>query len=269
MERLMLLPSIHCTSASISKQMILLKSTLLKGANLRSSRSISRKIPPPGKPPICPPAKRILYHVVHHRWMKPDVVKELLWRRHVYNNAMVSLRKLFKEESARNKYEDMIAKETREENEEFEHLLTINEERNRKAAEKRNEREKEELKKMESEYLKSIENELERRETNVKQRMKEVLQMVERSKHFVTDETLDEKIEEALDNPVVYDYAIDLQGNRYYVPIPEKYIKGTPPRQKGRMYDITLGVEHYSKLVPFSADSNLNTQKEDFKQKQQ
>ncbi|CAG9531932.1 unnamed protein product [Cercopithifilaria johnstoni] len=235
----------------------------------QSCRSISRKIPPPGKPPICPPAKRVLYHVVHHRWMRPDVVKELLWRRHVYNNAIVSLRKLFKEESAKNSYEDMIAEGARKENEEFEHLLALNEERNRKSAEKRTRREEEELERMESEYLKSIEKELERRETNVKQRMKEVLQMVERSKHFITDENLDEKLEEALDNPVVYDYAIDLQGNRYYVPVPEKYIKGTPPRQKGRMYDITLGTEHYSKLVPFSADSSRSTQKEDFKQKQQ
>ncbi|EJD74832.1 hypothetical protein, variant [Loa loa] len=201
--------------------------------------------------------------------MRPDVVKELLWRRHVYNNAIVSLRKLFKEESARNRYEDMIAKEIREENEEFEHLLAMNEERNREAAEKRSEREKEELKEMEYEYLKSIEKELEKREANVTQRMEEVLQMVERSKHFVTDETLDKELEKALDNPVVYDYAIDLQGNRYYVPIPEKYIKGTPPRQKGRMYDITLGTEHYSKLMPFSVDSNTSVQKVDFKKKQQ
>lgn len=48
---------------------------------------------------------QVLYHVVHHRWMEPDVVKELLWRRHVYNNAIISLRKLFKEESAKNRYE--------------------------------------------------------------------------------------------------------------------------------------------------------------------
>lgn len=48
---------------------------------------------------------KVLYNVVHHRWMRPDIVKELLWRRHVYNNAIVSLRKLFKEESAKNSYE--------------------------------------------------------------------------------------------------------------------------------------------------------------------
>ncbi|MCP9259580.1 BMA-MRPS-26 [Dirofilaria immitis] len=222
MARLILLLPLQRSSECISGPMVLLKSQPLKGINFRNCRLISRKIPPPGKPPICPPAKRILYHVVHHRWLKPDVVKELLWRRHVYNNAIVSLRKLFKEESARNKYDDMIAKEASEENEEFEHLLKINEERNRKAAE---------------------------------------FVSVERSKHFVTDETLDEKLEEALDNPIVYDYAIDLQGNRYYVPIPEKYIKGTPPRQKGRMYDITLGTEHYSNLVPFSANSNTSAQK--------
>lgn len=83
---------------------------------------------------------------------------------------------------------------------------------------------------------------------------------VERSKHFVTEETLDEKLSEALDNPLVYDYAIDLQGNRYYIPVPEKYIKGTPPRQKERMYDITLGTEHYSKFVPFCSASNTSKQ---------
>lgn len=79
---------------------------------------------------------------------------------------------------------------------------------------------------------------------------------------------MDEKLEEALDNPVVYDYAIDLQGNKYYIPVPEKYVKGTPPRQMGRMYDITLGIEHYSKLVPFSADSNRSARKVNFKQQQ-
>ncbi|KAK6101506.1 Mitochondrial ribosome subunit S26 family protein [Brugia pahangi] len=252
---------------SIFASLFLWETARPKGINLRSCRLISRKIPPPGKPPICPPAKRILYNVVHHRWMRPDVVKELLWRRHVYNNAIVSLRKLFREESVRNKYEDMIAKEKQEESEEFEYLLSANEERNREAAERREEREKEELRKMECEYLKSIEKELERKEINVKQRMKEVLQMVERSKYFVTDEILDEKLEEALDNPVVYDYAVDLQGNKYYVPVPEKYIKGTPPRQKGRMYDVTLGTEHYSKLVSFSADSSTNALKEGFKRK--
>ncbi|VDN06103.1 unnamed protein product [Thelazia callipaeda] len=215
---------------------------------LQISRLISRKIPPPGKPPICPPAKRALYYVVQSRWMRPEDVKELLWRRHVYNNAMVSIRKLFKEELARNSYQDQIMKEVEDEREEFERLIAENDERNRKAAEERNVREREKFEKMESEYLKSIEQELSRRETNVKEKMKEVLEMVERSKHFITEETLDEKLEEALENPVVYDYAVDLQGNKYYVPLPEKYVKGTPPPQKGRMYDVTLGVEHYSKL---------------------
>uniref|UniRef100_A0A915PJ79 Small ribosomal subunit protein mS26 n=1 Tax=Setaria digitata TaxID=48799 RepID=A0A915PJ79_9BILA len=241
---------------STSLSVVLLKAAHSACVNFRSVRLISRKIPPPGKPPICPPAKRVLYHVVHHRWMRPDVVKELLWRRHVYNSAIISLRKLFKEESTGNTYEDVIAKEKREESEEFEHLLAINEERNREAAKRRNEQEKVGLKKMESEYLRSIEKELQRRDTNVKRRMEEVRQMIERSKHFVTEETLDQKLEEALDNPVVYDYAVDMQGNRYYAPVPEKYVKGIPPRQKGRMYDVTLGIEHYSKVVSICTDSN-------------
>ncbi|VDK31653.1 unnamed protein product [Gongylonema pulchrum] len=178
--------------------------------------------------------------------MRPDDVRELLWRRHAYNNAIISLRRHFKQEY---KMEQLV----REEKEEFDRLLAENEERNRMAAEKRAEREKVAMEKMEMEYIRSIEEELQRREVNVKQKKQEVLEMVAKSKHFITEDILDEKLEEALENPVVYDYAVDLMGNKYYAPIPEKYVKGTPPRQKGRTYDITLGIEHYSKIVPYSA----------------
>lgn len=69
---------------------------------------------------------------------------------------------------------------------------------------------------------------------------------VERSKHFVTEKNLDEQLEAALENPMVYDYAVDLDGNKYCNPVPKKYVKGTPTRQKGRMYDETLGTKNYT-----------------------
>lgn len=40
----------------------------------------------------------MLYHVVHKPWEKPEDIKELLWRRHIYNSAVTSLRSLFKRE---------------------------------------------------------------------------------------------------------------------------------------------------------------------------
>lgn len=41
----------------------------------------------------------MLYRIVNGDWEEPKYVKELLWRRHVYNNAMISIQKLFREEN--------------------------------------------------------------------------------------------------------------------------------------------------------------------------
>lgn len=57
----------------------------------------------------------------------------------------------------------------------------------------------------------------------------------------MTLDNLDCKLHEALENPVVYDFAIDLEGKRIYAPVPNKYLEGKPVLQKGRMYDVTLG----------------------------
>lgn len=44
---------------------------------------------------------------------------------------------------------------------------------------------------------------------------------------------------EALEKPVVYDFAIDLNGNKYYSPPPVKYQEGQPTRQKSRSFDLS------------------------------
>ncbi|KAI6216203.1 hypothetical protein M3Y99_01832600 [Aphelenchoides fujianensis] len=58
-----------------------------------AKRNLRRQPPPPGKPPIVPPSKKVLYTAVHREWTEPAHVEELLWRRHVYTNAMQSIRK--------------------------------------------------------------------------------------------------------------------------------------------------------------------------------
>jgi hypothetical protein len=54
---------------------------------------------------------------------------------------------------------------------------------------------------------------------------------------------LEQKVLDALENPVVLDYAVDLDGKRYQSARPPvKYIEGTlVPRQKGRAYDLSHG----------------------------
>ena len=41
----------------------------------------------------------MLYRIVDGDWEEPEYVQELLCRRHVYNNAMISIQKLFREET--------------------------------------------------------------------------------------------------------------------------------------------------------------------------
>ena len=60
----------------------------------------------------------------------------------------------------------------------------------------------------------------------------------EKSKNFITYENLDDRIAKALENPIVYDYAIDMNGKKFYLPKPVKFLEGTPTQQKGRLYDM-------------------------------
>uniref|UniRef100_A0A0N5AK97 Small ribosomal subunit protein mS26 n=1 Tax=Syphacia muris TaxID=451379 RepID=A0A0N5AK97_9BILA len=199
-----------------------------------SSRGMRRKQPPPGKPPILPPSKK-----VRREWMSASDVKELLWRRHVYNNAVMSLRKVFKEEIEEKEKKGLgIDGLKKEEKEEFERLLQLNEQRNNRAAQLRKDKESTVMLKLEKKILENIKEKLDEEEQLSKEHTAEVLEMIERSKSFVTRENLDEKLQEALENPVVYDFAVDLQANRLYNPIPVKYLEGTPPIQTGRIYDL-------------------------------
>uniref|UniRef100_A0A1I7ZAU4 Small ribosomal subunit protein mS26 n=1 Tax=Steinernema glaseri TaxID=37863 RepID=A0A1I7ZAU4_9BILA len=212
-----------------------------RGLFLQSVRFIGRRPPKQGKPPIVPPSKKVLYNVVHVPWMKPRDVKELLWRRHAYNNAVVSLREVFKQEL---KIKDEaglgLAAMKKLEEEELNNLVSQNEVRNHMNSEARANREKSEWENAKREILEEIEKSLESERDNVAKRKTEVLQMIRKSENFVTLDNLSDKITEALEHPEVTDYAIDLQGKKMQNPPPVKYLEGTPTRQRGRLYDRTL-----------------------------
>ncbi|KAK0397652.1 hypothetical protein QR680_002203 [Steinernema hermaphroditum] len=126
------------------------------------------------------------------------------------------------------------------EEEELNNLVAQNELRNQLNSEARANREKSEWDDAKRVILQEIEKSLESERENVMKRKEEVLEMIRKSENFVTAANLSDKINEALDNPEVMDFAIDLQGKQMFNPLPVKYLEGTPTRQRGRLYDKTL-----------------------------
>lgn len=120
---------------------------------------------------------QVLYHVVHVPWQKPEDVKELLWRRNVYNSTVESLRQVFREELEKKATAGVGIDSMREaEEEEFNQLIRQNQENNKRKvrktffnfkisllqAEARAEDEKEEWKTAQLEILKDIEDSLQK-----------------------------------------------------------------------------------------------------------
>ncbi|CAJ0597532.1 unnamed protein product [Cylicocyclus nassatus] len=211
------------------------------------SRNLGRRVPNQGKPPILPPSRKVLYHVVHVPWQSPEDVKELLWRRHVYNNAVISLKEVFRQEIRQAEAAGKgIEAMKEEEDAEFNRLIAENDRINKEKAEARAIREETEWKNTQREILNEIEEALEKRQKIAKEATEEVRAAIARSRDFVDKTNLEAKIIEALENPKVYDFAIDRQGNKYYDPKPVKYQEGVPTRQKGRLFDKTLGIPQNS-----------------------
>uniref|UniRef100_A0A0N4ZPU2 Small ribosomal subunit protein mS26 n=1 Tax=Parastrongyloides trichosuri TaxID=131310 RepID=A0A0N4ZPU2_PARTI len=187
-------------------------------------RFFGRRQPKQGKPPILPPSKKVLYHVINVPWQKKEDVEESLWRRHVYNNAMISLREIFREEVDMKESAGLGLEALRlQEKEELDKFIEMNEERNKKRKEARDIREKEELLVTKEKILEKIEKTMELEEKNINEKKEEVLKLIEESYNFVTKENLDQKLEEALENPTTFSYAIDLNGRVIKEDKPAKY----------------------------------------------
>ncbi|CAG5866841.1 unnamed protein product [Menidia menidia] len=133
-----------------------------------------------------------------------------------YQLIMRALRLEFKEEVLRKKYEEETGSQAeeraRKEAEEHRALMAWNDEENRrilKARLLRIHKEDEEAahRKMEA----AIQREQEQQEL-IREKEKEILQLQEDAKTFITPENLDQRIEEALDNPKNYNFAIDKEG---------------------------------------------------------
>ncbi|XP_036407458.1 28S ribosomal protein S26, mitochondrial [Megalops cyprinoides] len=133
-----------------------------------------------------------------------------------YNMILRSLRFLFKEELLRRRYEQEVgslAEERAKQEAEEHHALmawnTAENQRLRRQRELRIQKEAEEhdLKKVEAAILRE-----KKMESHVKEKKEEILQLLEEAKTFITLENLEQRIEEALDNPKNYNFAIDKEG---------------------------------------------------------
>ncbi|XP_037551398.1 28S ribosomal protein S26, mitochondrial [Nematolebias whitei] len=133
-----------------------------------------------------------------------------------YKLILRALRLEFKQELLRKKYEEKTGSQAEEkakqESEEHCTLMAWNNQENLrllKARLARVHKEKEEAgrKKMEA----VLQREQERQEL-IRQKEEEILQLQEDAKNFITLENLDQRIEDALDNPKNYNFAVDKEG---------------------------------------------------------
>lgn len=135
-----------------------------------------------------------------------------------YNRMSASIYKYFKEEF----YLPTLGaggfspEQIRGEEEEQMKLIRENDIENERVRKIREERLENERKEIEAELLVEKLKQEENRKILAKQIDEEVEQEIKRSETYITKETLDQAIEEALENVVNYEFAIDVQGNIYY-----------------------------------------------------
>lgn len=183
------------------------------------------------------PTKMELYEVKQAEWTAPEDVADLFWRRIVYNSAILSMRRIFREEYEASPTGFNAIQIKKEANEELDRLIEENEKRNKDLADARVKREKEVIERLEEETLLEIERRLDRETEKAAIKTEQILSLIEQSKNFITKENLDEKVREALENPINLDYAIDLNGAKIENVQPQKCFEGIKATQRGRAFD--------------------------------
>ncbi|NXA31341.1 RT26 protein, partial [Eudromia elegans] len=124
-----------------------------------------------------------------------------------------ALRSEFRAEVTRKKQEALAGGEDSvEHSEEHRLLMAWNDAENARQRARREERIRKEEEERKRQKLEAEENKARLMEAFVKEKEKEVLQLQEEAKTFITPENLDARIEECLDNPRNYNFAIDKEG---------------------------------------------------------
>uniref|UniRef100_A0A3P8S7T1 Small ribosomal subunit protein mS26 n=1 Tax=Amphiprion percula TaxID=161767 RepID=A0A3P8S7T1_AMPPE len=133
-----------------------------------------------------------------------------------YQLIMRALRLEFKEEVLRKRYEEETGsraeERARQEAEEHQALMAWNDQENLRLLKLRVLRVQQEAEEAQRKKLEVIMQREQQQQELLKEKEKEILQLQEDIKNFITLENLDQRIEEALDNPKNYNFAIDKEG---------------------------------------------------------
>lgn len=133
-----------------------------------------------------------------------------------YQMIMRALRLEFKEEVLRRKYEEetgsLAEERAKQEAEEHRALMAWNNQENLRLLKLRVLRVQKEKEEAERKQVEAAIKREQEREKLIKEKESEILKLQEDAKNFITLENLDQRIDEALDNPKNYNFAIDKEG---------------------------------------------------------
>ncbi|XP_056345230.1 28S ribosomal protein S26, mitochondrial [Oenanthe melanoleuca] len=159
-----------------------------------------------------PPAKSKAARVKLPPPVDPEELLVVQERYRQYRLVLSALRAEFRAEVLQKKQEERLAAEEEEELEEHRRLMAWNEEENRRQQARREERLRKQEEEEKRKKLEIAEKQARKMEAFLEEKEKEVLQLQEEAKNFITLENLEARIEECLDNPRNYNFAIDKDG---------------------------------------------------------
>ncbi|XP_019382141.1 PREDICTED: 28S ribosomal protein S26, mitochondrial-like [Gavialis gangeticus] len=154
-----------------------------------------------------PPAKSKAERVKVPPPVDPAELLVVQERYRQYYSVVRALRSVFRAEAAQKKREHLS--NIHEESEIDEALMAWNDAENEQQLRRREERIRREEEELEKQKLQGAISQAKLMEDFMKEKEKEVLQLQEEARTFITPENLDERIEQCLDNPQNYNFAID------------------------------------------------------------
>ncbi|KAK4819182.1 hypothetical protein QYF61_025997 [Mycteria americana] len=160
-----------------------------------------------------PPAKSKASRLKVPPPVDPEELLVVIERYRQHRLVLSALRAEFKAEVVQKKREALLSREDSAElTEEHRRLMAWNQAENARQQARREERLRKEEEERKRQKLQAVENKARKMEAFLKEKEKEVLQLQEEAKRFITLENLDARIEECLDNPRNYNFAIDKDG---------------------------------------------------------
>ncbi|NXK83432.1 RT26 protein, partial [Amazona guildingii] len=160
-----------------------------------------------------PPAKSKASRLKVPPPVDPEELVVITERYRQHRLVLGALRAEFRAEVLQKKREALLTQEDSARLlQEHQRLMAWNEEENARQRARREERLRKEEEEQRRQKLKAAETQARKREAFLKEREKEVLRLQEEAKTFITLENLDARIEECLDNPRNYNFAIDKEG---------------------------------------------------------